>query len=349
MVRVGLVGIGFMGWIHYLAYQRSQAARLVGFTSRDPKKLSGDWTGIQGNFGPPGEQIDMDGLRTWDSLEKMVCDPDIDVIDICLPPFMHLEATLLALENGKHVFCEKPFALKGSDCQKMLDAAKAADRQVMVAHVLPFMGPFAYATQLVQNQTYGRPIGGYFKRVISNPTWIPDFYDPLRVGGPMIDLHVHDTHWIEMLFGSPTEVTAVGTRSGAVAKYAQVVYRFDDPEIAVSSTSGVVEAPGRPFTHGFELHLEKAMLQFEFAAYTDGSETIPLRVLTHDGQVIHPDLGASDDIAAFAAEIDEMAECIRDNRASKILDGRLAAKAISIAEAIQRSVLSRQPSMIGVV
>jgi predicted dehydrogenase len=346
MVRIGLVGIGFMGWIHYLAYQRSQSAKLVGFTSRDPKKLAGDWTGIQGNFGPPGEQIEMDKLRTWDSLEKMVLDPDIDVIDICLPPFMHLDATLLALENGKHVFCEKPFALNASDCQKMLDAARAADRQVLVAHVLPFMGPFAYATQLVQNETYGRPIGGYFKRVISNPTWIPDFFDPARVGGPMIDLHVHDTHWIQMLFGSPTEVTAVGTKSGAVAKYAQVVYRFADPEIAVSSTSGVVEAPGRPFTHGFELHLEKAMLQFEFAAYTDGTETVPLRVLTHDGQVIHPELAASDEIAAFTAEIDEMAKCVRDKRASKILDGELAAQAISIAEAIQRSVLSGTSTMI---
>jgi len=346
MVRVGLVGIGFMGWIHYLAYQRSQSAKLVGFASSDPKKRAGNWTGIQGNFGPPGEQIDIDGLRTWDSLEKMVHDPNIDVIDICLPPFMHLDATILALENGKHVFCEKPFALKSSDCQKILDAAAAADRQVMVAHVLPFMGPFAYATQLVQNGTYGRPIGGYFKRVISNPTWIPDFYDPDRVGGPMIDLHVHDTHWIQMLFGSPTEVTAVGTKSGTVAKYAQVVYRFADPEIAVSSTSGVVDAPGRPFTHGFELHLEKAMLQFEFAAYTDGSETVPLRVLTHDGEVIHPELEASDEIAAFVAEIDEMAECIRDKRASKILDGGLAAQAISIAEAIQRSVLTQEPSMI---
>jgi len=346
MVRVGLVGIGFMGWIHYLAYQRSQSAKLVGFASSDPKKRAGNWTGIQGNFGPPGEQIDIDGLRTWDSLEKMVHDPNIDVIDICLPPFMHLDATILALENGKHVFCEKPFALKSSDCQKILDAAAAADRQVMVAHVLPFMGPFAYATQLVQNGTYGRPIGGYFKRVISNPTWIPDFYDPDRVGGPMIDLHVHDTHWIQMLFGSPTEVSAVGTKSGTVAKYAQVVYRFADPEIAVSSTSGVVDAPGRPFTHGFELHLEKAMLQFEFAAYTDGSETVPLRVLTHDGEVIHPELESSDEIAAFVAEIDEMAECIRDKRASKILDGGLAAQAISIAEAIQRSVLTQEPSMI---
>jgi len=344
MVRVGLVGIGFMGWIHYLAYQRSKLAQLVGFASADPKKSAGDWTGIQGNFGPPGEQIDMSSLRTWSSLEKMVADPDIDVVDICLPPFMHADAAILALQNGKHVLCEKPFALSSGDCQRIIKAAEENNRQVMVAHVLPFMGPFAHATEIVESGKYGRPIGGYFKRVISNPTWIPDFYDPRRVGGPMIDLHVHDTHWIQMLFGSPTQITAVGTKSGGVAKYAQVIYRFSNPDIAVSSTSGVVDAPGRPFTHGFELHFEKAMIQFEFAAYTDGTATIPLRVLTHGGEVIHPTLPESDDITAFTAEIDEMATCIHENRPSKVLDGRLASQAISIAEAIQNSVLSGEPS-----
>jgi len=346
MVRVGLIGIGFMGWIHYLAYQRSKQAQLVGFASSDPKKITGDWTGIQGNFGPPGTQIDIDSLQTWSSLEKMVRDPEIDVIDICLPPFLHADAAILALQNGKHVLCEKPFALTRSECERVLHAAKANDRQVMVAHVLPFMGPFACATELVQSGLYGRPIGGYFKRVISNPTWIPDFYDPARVGGPMIDLHVHDTHWIQMLFGSPTHVSAVGTRSGEVAKYAQVVYRFENPNVAVSSTSGVVDSPGRPFTHGFELHLEKAMIQYELAAYTDGTETIPLRVLTHAGEVIHPNLAEGDEISAFSAEIDEMAICIQQKRNSKILDGQLAIQAISIAEAIQKSVLSGEPSTI---
>ena len=56
MVRVGLAGVGFMGWIHYLAYQRSDKAKLCAFSSRDDKKRVGDWRGIKGNFGPPGEQ-----------------------------------------------------------------------------------------------------------------------------------------------------------------------------------------------------------------------------------------------------------------------------------------------------
>ena len=62
MVGVGIVGIGFMGMIHYLAAQRAQRAEVVALCSRDPKKLAGDWTSIQGNFGPRGTQMDLSGV-----------------------------------------------------------------------------------------------------------------------------------------------------------------------------------------------------------------------------------------------------------------------------------------------
>ena len=88
-MRAGIVGVGFMSWIHYLAYQRSEIAEMAAFSSRDPKKRSGDWRGIQGNFGPPGEQIDTSGMRVFDSLEGMLDDNSIDLIDICLPPSLH--------------------------------------------------------------------------------------------------------------------------------------------------------------------------------------------------------------------------------------------------------------------
>ena len=104
MVRVGLAGVGFMGWIHYLAYQRSGMAKLCAFSSRDDKKRAGDWRGIKGNFGPPGEQIDVVGLKTFATTEEMVREPDLDVIDICLPPHLHVDAAIAAIESGKHVF-----------------------------------------------------------------------------------------------------------------------------------------------------------------------------------------------------------------------------------------------------
>ena len=342
MIRVGLVGIGFMGWIHQLAYRRSKNASLVAFCSSDAKKRAGDWRGIQGNFGPPGDQISMAGLEVFESLEQMVRSPNIDVIDICLPPHLHTAAAILALEHGKDVLCEKPLALHSADCFRIMETAKRLNRMVLVAHVLPYMGAFAFATELVANKTYGVPIGGYFKRIISDPTWIPDFYAKDKIGGPLVDLHVHDLHWIQLLFGKPKGVHAVGRMHGDVAKFVHVIYDYGDAEIAISSSSGVIDGPGRPFTHGFELHLEHATLQHEFAAFSDLAENMPLKIVTRDGKVIRPVLPEGDDVDAFVAEIDDMALSVQTRTTAPRLDGMLAAQAVDLAITIQEQLASRR-------
>ena len=342
MIRVGLVGIGFMGWIHQLAYRRSENARLAAFCSGDAKKRTGDWRGIQGNFGPPGDQIAMDGIEVFESLEQMVRSPNIDVIDICLPPHLHTSAAMMALEHGKDVLCEKPLALHSEDCFRIMETAKRLNRMVLVAHVLPYMGAFALATKLVVDKTYGAPIGGYFKRIISDPTWIPDFYAKDKVGGPLVDLHVHDLHWIQLLFGKPKGVHAVGRMQGEVAKFVHVLYDYGDNEVAIASTSGVIDGPGRPFTHGFELHLEHATLQHEFAAFSDSAETMPLKIVTRDGKVIRPTLPVSDDVDAFVAEIDDMARSVTSRTTAPRLDGMLAAQAVDLAITIQEQLAGRR-------
>src|SRR5216684_6663903 len=59
MIRIGIVGIGFMGMIHYLAARKLKGAQVTALCSRDAKKLAGDWRSIRGNFGPPGERMDL--------------------------------------------------------------------------------------------------------------------------------------------------------------------------------------------------------------------------------------------------------------------------------------------------
>src|SRR5690242_16427623 len=108
MIRVGLVGIGFMGWIHWLAYKKLGEAKVVAISTRNPQRLAGDWRGIQGNFGPPGEHVDLTGVTSYAKLDDLLNDPQIDLVDLTLPPAQHADATIRALEAGKNVFCEKP-------------------------------------------------------------------------------------------------------------------------------------------------------------------------------------------------------------------------------------------------
>src|SRR5689334_18182512 len=111
MINVGIVGIGFMGLIHYLAYQRVRGAKVAAVVSRDPKKRAGDRRGIKGNFGPEGTKMDLRGVQGYVELNELLADPKIDLVDICLPPALHASAAIAALQAGKHVIVEKPIGL----------------------------------------------------------------------------------------------------------------------------------------------------------------------------------------------------------------------------------------------
>src|SRR5262245_9921001 len=108
MANVGIAGIGFMGWIHWLAYKQVDGMIVKAICTRDSQKRSGDWRGIRGNFGPPGEQVNLTGVPAYAELDELLADDDIDLVDICLPPHLHVEAACRTLKAGKHVFCEKP-------------------------------------------------------------------------------------------------------------------------------------------------------------------------------------------------------------------------------------------------
>ncbi len=339
MIRVGLVGIGFMGWIHYLAYQKVKGVKLAAVATRDSKKLAGDWRGIKGNFGPPAGQVDLSKVAKYQTIDELLKDDSIDLVDLCLPPHLHVSATLAALKAGKHVFVEKPMALTAADCQKMVQAAQKAKRHIYVGHVLPLLPEYAAARKIIQSGKYGKVLGGHFRRVISDPLWIKDFYNPETVGGPLVDLHVHDAHFIRLVFGMPTAVTSQGRMRGEVAEYCSTQFQFADKSLAVSSTSGVINQQGRPFTHGFEIHLEKATLAFEFAVMADGKNlATPLYILDAKGGVTYPAMPAGDPmLAAFEAEIQEVARCLKNDSASTLLGGDLARDAIVLCHKQQQS------------
>lgn len=342
MIKVGIAGIGFMGWIHWLAYQQAEGIEVAAIATPEPERLAGDWTAIKGNFGPAGQQVDLTGIATYESLDEMLANDELDLIDLCLPPALHSAAIINAAEAGKHVFCEKPLALNLADCDRAMASCRQWDRLLMVGQVLPFFTEFQFVREQIKSGIYGRLLGGNFKRVISDPTWLSRFYDPDVVGGPLFDLHVHDAHFIRLLFGMPTQVESSGRVRGQVVEFCHSIFRFADPSLVVAATMGVINQQGRPFTHGFEIHFEQATIHFEFAALAgpQAAELCPLKVFTPDGQVLFPELGDGDPLRAFDREIQEVANCVAENRPSAILAGELARDAIEICEWQSRKIMT---------
>ncbi len=337
MIRVGIAGIGFMGMTHFNAYKDVPGAKVVALCEKDPVRLAGDWRSIKGNFGPQGDIVDVEPFAKYADLEEMVSNPDIDLIDICLPPSFHADAAETASRAGKHVLCEKAIALHPEDADRMVQAAAKAGKMLMIAHVLPFVPEYHFAYQAAVQGTYGKFLGGSLKRVISDPLWLKDFYDPDGCGGPMVDLHIHDAHFLRLLCGMPKSVCSVGRMRGEVAEYFTSQFFFDDPDIVLTATSGVINQQGRPFTHGYELHFEKATLAF------DSSMQFPLTLYDEAGGVVHPELGSPDMLEAFPKELGEAVGAVENNTPSTLLDGSLARDALVLCQKQTESIVARRP------
>lgn len=323
MVKIGIIGIGFMGMIHYYGIQRVPGAEVVAICTRDAKKLNGDWTGIQGNFGPRGGIEELSHIRKYSEIDALLADEEIDFVDICLPTQLHKSVSMASLNAGKHTLVEKPISIAIDDANEIVALAEKKNKHFMVAHVLPFFAEYAYAKSIVESGEYGALVGAHFKRIISKPSWSRELADVEKSGGPGIDLHIHDTHFIQLLCGVPDAVFSQGKLAGGnFVDYVTTQYIYNDKELAVSCSSGAVSQPGRAFSHGFEIYLEKATLLYDFA--TLGGEpvtAVPLTLLDESGEVQPVDLGDADPVDAFAAELRYAVEAIDRGEEPTALSG----------------------------
>jgi predicted dehydrogenase len=343
MVGIGIVGIGFMGMIHYHAARKMKGAEVVAVCSRDPKKLAGDWTSIQGNFGPRGTRMDLSGVACYPDFDALLADPRVDLVDLCVPNDGHAPMAMQALQAGKHVLVEKPIALATAAADAMVTAAQAAGKLLMVGHVLPFFPEFAFALEAVGSGRFGSLRAAHLVRVISKPDWSSGIADAERSGGPAIDLHIHDTHFIALICGTPRAVHSRGIVEDGAVVHLNTQYLYDTPNLAVSCVSGALSQAGRPFAHGFELYFDRATLAFEFANLGGESHVcMPLSVILPDGKVERPELGSGDPVDSFALELEVAAGAVASGREAPRLSGNLARQALKLCLAEIESVKTRR-------
>jgi len=166
----------------------------------------------------------------------------------------------------------------------------------------------------------------------------------------MLDLHIHDAHFIRLLFGMPEAVITHGRQRGELAEHwnTQFCYeksKSDQSKYAVNATSGTIAQQGRPFTHGFEIQLEKATLAFEFAVMGKEAKYLcPPTLFDDKGRAKTVKLSGGDPMDAFVSEIKEVIGCVRQNRDSEILNSDLARDAILLCHK-QTQSLSRGRSV----
>lgn len=345
MVSIGIIGLGFMGMTHYRGIRSVRGGKVAAICTRSSKKRAGDWRGLGGNFGEPGGVENLSGIRTYEKIDDLLSDDSIDLVDICLPTSQHCEVAIAAMRAGKHVLVEKPIALSLEDADRMVRVSEQTGRLMMVAQVLPFFPEFAYLKQVVDGEEYGNVLGAHFKRVISQPNWTSAFGNMEKSGGPGVDLHIHDTHYILVLLGRPDWVVSSGRLvRDRYVEYISTSYQYDSrPDLCVTCASGAISQQGRAFTHGFEVYMERATVLFEFS--TLGGKpvvTMPVTLLTDDGEVRVPDLGDADPVVAFTNEIQAAVDAVESGEVAREISGESAADALRLCFVEVESVRRRQ-------
>ena len=340
MARIGIIGLGFMGRVHYDTYSKLPEAQVVAVCDADPKRAAGDLSDTWGNVDKGAtRQLPMDRIKGTCDWKELLANPDVEIIDICLPTPTHVEIATAALATGKHVICEKPLARTSADARTIAAAAAEARGMFMPAMCMRFWPEWEWLKTAVDEGRYGKTLSAVFRRVGSTPAgW---FRNGQLSGGALLDLHVHDTDFVYHLFGRPANVFSRG-HVGKSTEIDHVVTQYQygpDGPASVTAEGSWAAAEGFGFRMQYTVHFEQATAEFDFGR----KEGAPLMVYA-DGKAQPIELPKRD---GYAGELAYFIECVRTGRKPTRVTAEDAVAGLQIVEAEKRSIETGQPVAVG--
>ena len=210
MIRVGQIGMGFMGTMHANVYQELEKImdiKVVAIADLEPDRRE--------------KFASMFGAKQYANAQELIDNAEVDVVDITLPTYIHAEYAIKAMEMGYHVFIEKPVCLKPEEGAQLLAVQERTQKQVMVGQCLRLWPEYMYLKKTFDEKIYGQLKNLVLRRTSSTPTtnWHDWIVDESLSGGACLDLHIHDVDFARYLLGEPNEIKVIGDKNHAMALY----------------------------------------------------------------------------------------------------------------------------------
>ena len=150
-VKVGVIGVGFMGTYHAKTYAALADAELAGVADIDISRADSLASEL--------------GVRSYHDARQLLDDPSVDAVSICTNDDRHVELTVSAIGAGKHIMLEKPIATTLSDADRILSAAKGFSKCFLVGHILRFEKRYAEAKRSVDEGRIGEVVSIFARRL----------------------------------------------------------------------------------------------------------------------------------------------------------------------------------------
>ena len=327
-LKVGIAGLGMMGWTHLDVYNKRDDVHVLAVADHNPDRLSGKERAGGNIKGQAQGGFDLSRAKQYTNVAKMIADDDLDIVDICLPTPEHLKYGKMALEAGKHLLIEKPLARTYEEAKELAAAAERAKGIAMPAMCMRFWPGWTWLKEQIYNKTYGNVLAANFRRITSHPPG--EFYaSGQATGGAALDLHIHDTDFIQFLFGVPESVNS-GGYNHPTTHTDHIFTRYIYPDIPLVTAEGSWSlAKGYGFSMQFTVNFEHAT-----ALYGQDSDH-PLILI--DGSAERKPIKISGAMG-YDLEIDHFVECVGAGRQPQIVTMAQAAEAVRIVEAEVTSI-----------
>lgn len=253
MVHIAMVGGGYIGDCHISACRALDPSFAVLSAVIDANPVSGR------------RAAEKAGCPWFETLEAALDAVPVDVVDICVPTFLHELFTLKAAARGKHVLCEKPVTLSLESFDRMAEACEKAGVKFMTGQIVRFTPEFSEFARRIGSGQLGKLHMLSEKRLCQHPAWTTWHRDPNKSGGGLFDLNTHDIDFIYSLFGLPESVAAVGWKNDTGCwNHVTTLLRWKDKQ-AVCETS--LEMTGDyPFTVGVRAVGDGGTLEYRATA-----------------------------------------------------------------------------------
>jgi predicted dehydrogenase len=244
MIRWGILSTGKIARAFATALKALPDAKLLAVGSRH--RITADEFAI--NYDIP---------RAYDSYEALAADPDVDVVYIGTPHPMHAENALMCLRAGKHVLCEKPFAMNARQAKAMIDLARQERRFLMEAMWTRFIPAVVEAKRIVDQGVLGKVwmmSGAFCFSAPFNPKG--RLFAPELGGGSLLDVGVYVLSFASWLFGKPKRIqSAARLGSTGVDEHAVMQLIYEDGELAALSSAIRLKMPIEVLLAGTEGYL----------------------------------------------------------------------------------------------
>jgi len=332
-LKVGVIGLGSMGSTHLDIYSQISEVEVVAVADLIKSRLDGS-SRVEGNIsGQAKGSIDGLKVRKYSEGMELINDPEIDLVDICVGTNLHFIFVEAALSEGKHVLVEKPLARTYDEAKKIVKLATNSSSNIMSAMCLRYWPAWVWLKMAIENEEYGKCLSLNCRRQTSPPDGA--FYsNHEQCGGALLDLHVHDTDFINYCFGMPRAVFSQGYKgpSGGIDHVA-THYIYDQsqntPLVTAEGTWTMQEGYG--FNMSYTANFEKAT-----ACYLlDDEETLTLFQSGYKPEVIKLDEGMG-----YEFEIRSFVDDVLSNKRMNLSLLKQAAESVAIIEAEMVSIKS---------